>query len=106
MTIELTILISVLSFSFAVYTGVSNMKRNQRAETKSETTSMTTVIVKLENISASIGELKTSTKSFQEEIKDLRERQIRTEEKLDNMGARINSFEQELKSIKHTYIAQ
>ena len=71
MTIELTILISVLSFSFAVYTGVSNMKRNQRAETKSETTSMTTVIVKLENISASIGELKTSTKSFQEEIKDL-----------------------------------
>lgn len=82
------------------------MKRNQRAETKSETTSMTTVIVKLENISASIGELKTSTKSFQEEIKDLRERQIRTEEKLDNMGARINSFEQELKSIKHTYIAQ
>lgn len=100
MTIELTILISVLSFSFAIYQGVSNMKRNQKQDAKSEATNMTTVIVKLENISTNITELKSSTKNFQEEIKDLRERQIRNEEKLENMNHRLDDFQKDLERTK------
>lgn len=65
---------------------------------------MTTVVVKLENISTNITELKISTRSFQEEIKDLRERQIRNEEKLENMHNRLNGFQKELERVKHTCV--
>lgn len=103
MSIEVTILLSAVSVSFAVFAGVSNMKRNQKQDAKSEATSMTTVIVKLENISANITELKSSTKNFQEEIKELRERQIRNEEKLDNMNHRLDDFQKELERAKAAY---
>ena len=57
MSIELTILISVLSFSFAVYSGISNMKRNAKKDTAEDAAQLTTVIVKLENINNGISEM-------------------------------------------------
>ena len=47
MTLELSIVISVLSVSFALYSGISNLKRNDKKDTAEETAQLTTVIVKL-----------------------------------------------------------
>ena len=37
MTLELSIVISVLSVSFALYSGISNLKRNDNEDTAEET---------------------------------------------------------------------
>lgn len=101
MTIELTMLISVLSFLLAVYIGVANMKRNQRHDTKTESANLTTVIVKLESISTNIAELKTETKGVKDEIKDLRDRLIRTETSNTQLDKRLSSVESEVKRLRH-----
>lgn len=94
MTIELTILISVISISFAIYSGVSNLKRNQKIDTRTDATEMTTVIVKLENIGNGISEIKTEMSNVKEDIKEIRERVIRVEESSKQAHKRIDSIEE------------
>lgn len=96
MSIELTILISVLSFSFAVYSGISNMKRNAKKDTAEDAAQLTTVIVKLENINNGISEIKTEMKNVKGELQELRERVVVVEQstksahhRLDEIGANI-----------------
>ena len=57
MTIEVALVISAISLAFGIYSGMSNMKRNQRADNQKEASQMTTVIVKLENIGNGIVEI-------------------------------------------------
>lgn len=94
MTIELTILISVISISFAIYSGVSNLKRNQKIDTKTDATEMTTVIVKLENIGNGISEIKTEMSNVKEDVKEIRERVIRVEESSKQAHKRIDTIEE------------
>jgi len=71
MTVELAIVISGLSLAFAVYFGVSNQKRNTRADASKEASDFTTVIVKLEVIASSVNEIKTDMKSTNSDVKEL-----------------------------------
>ncbi len=80
MTIEVALLISGVSLAFGIYSGISNMKRNQKADTKQDTAELTTVIVKLENIGTGITEIKSEMSNVKNDIKDDRERLIRLEE--------------------------
>ena len=50
MTIEVALLLSAVSVSFGILMGLSNMKRNQKCDTKQDVSEMTTVIVGLESI--------------------------------------------------------
>ena len=49
MTIEVALIISAISLAFWIYSGVANLKRNSKNDTKTDTAQLTTVIVKLEN---------------------------------------------------------
>ena len=80
MTVEVALLISGVSLAFGIYSGMSNMKRNQKADTKQDTAELTTVIVKLENIGNGITEIKSEMTNVKNDIKDDRERLIRLEE--------------------------
>lgn len=72
MTLELSIVISVLSVSFALYSGISNLKRNDKKDTAEETAQLTTVIVKLENIGDGVSEIKSDMKNVKGEVQELR----------------------------------
>jgi len=92
-TIEVAILISCVSLAFALYQGITGNKRTQRAENMKDAGAMTTVIVKLENIGASLIEIHSEMKGLQLETRNLLERLIKAEEslkaawrKLDNMA--------------------
>lgn len=50
MTVEIALVISAISLGFAIYSGVQNLKRNNKQDAKSDSAQLTTVIVKLENI--------------------------------------------------------
>lgn len=92
MTIEGALVISALSLAFGIYQGVTNMKRNRTADDKNDATQLTTVIVKLENISAGISDIKSDMRNVKDEVKDMRDRLIKVEESTKSAHHRIDEL--------------
>lgn len=95
-----SICLSVISTSFAVFVGVINMKRNKTTDDKKDATEMTAVIVKLENISNDIRDIKNELKSVRSEIGDLRERVTVAEQIGKSLHKRVDSFEERLQTLE------
>lgn len=93
MTIEVALIISVLSVGFGIYQGISNIKRNEKSDTKADASQLTTVIVKLENIGTGITEIKSEMTNVKNDIKENRERIIKVEESAKQAHKRLDSFE-------------
>lgn len=93
MTIELALLLSGISVAFAIYQGIANIKRNQKADDKSEATQLTTVIVKLENIGNGVTEIKSEMGNLKNDIKEDHDRIIKTEESIKSFHKRLDSCE-------------
>ncbi len=93
MTIEVAILISGVSLAFGIYSGMSNIKRNQKAETKQDTAELTTVIVKLENIGTGITEIKSEMLNLKNDVKETRERLIQVEASAKQANKRLDALE-------------
>lgn len=93
MTIEVAILISGISLAFAIYQGITNMKRNAKTDIKNDASQLTTVIVKLENIGNGITEIKSEMTNVKNDIKESRERIIKVEESAKQAHKRLDSFE-------------
>ena len=93
MSVELSILIPVVSVVFAIYAGISNLKRNQSQDDKNTASQMTTVIVKLENIGNGIAEIKSEISNAKEDIKENRERIVKVEESEKQAHKRLDMFE-------------
>lgn len=92
MSIEVALIISILSAFFAIFFGVLNMRRNQKQDDRREQSDMTTVIVKLENISSDIAEIKNDIKSLKEDVRNNRDNIIRLDESLKSAWKRINEL--------------
>lgn len=93
MTIELALVISAISLGFAIYQGVSNLKRNERQENKTEAAQTTAVIVKLESISEGVNEIKADIRGVKNEMNDFRERLTKAEESTKSSHRRIDTIE-------------
>lgn len=93
MTIEVALLISVISVSFGIYSGVMSQKRNDKQDSKKDATDMTTVIVKLENIGNGITEIKTEMNNVKNEQRESRDRIVKVEESIKSAWKRIDIIE-------------
>lgn len=93
MTIEVAILISGVSLAFGLYSGMLNIKRSQKAETKQDTAELTTVIVKLENIGTGITEIKSEMSNLKNDVKETRERLIQVEASAKQANKRLDALE-------------
>lgn len=82
MTIEVALLISVISVAFGIWSGVTNIKRNEKNDTKADATELTTVIVKLENIGNDISEIKNDMKNVKDDMKDINIRLVKMEQQV------------------------
>ncbi len=94
MTVEVALLFSGISLAFAIYSGITNLKRNKSTDDKNDATEMTTVIVKLENIGTGITEIKAEMNNVKNDIKESRERIIKVEESAKQAHKRLDLFEQ------------
>ena len=92
MTIEIAMLISLVSVSAAVFFGLAGFKRNQKADTRQEANVMTTVIIKLENIERGIIEIRAEQSSIKDEAKEFRDRLIIAEQSLKAAWKRIDAY--------------
>lgn len=82
MTIEVSLVIAAISLAFGIYQGISNMKRNNKSDTANDTAQLTTVIVKLENISKDTGEIKTDIRGVKADLRNLSDRLIKCEQQI------------------------
>lgn len=88
MNIELTILISICTLVF----GFLAAKRNFTGDIKQDTTEMTTVIVKLENIQSGVSEIKNDLKNVKEDIKEIDRRLTINEQIAKSAQKRIDEI--------------
>lgn len=93
MTIELSLLLAGVSLAFAVYQGISNLKRNKTEDDKKEASDLTTVVIKLETISNNVMEVKNDMKNIREDVKEDRERIVKVEESVKQAHRRIDGIE-------------
>lgn len=90
MTIEISLLINIISVSCAVIFGTMAARSRSAVASKEETAEMTTVIVKLENIGTGITEIKTEMTNLKADIKENRERIIKVEESAKQAHKRLD----------------
>lgn len=95
MTIEVALIISIISVFFAIFFGALNMRRNQKADDRREQSDMTTVIVKLESIRVDTNEIKNDIKSLKSDVRHNSEDIIRMDESLKSAWKRINELANE-----------
>ena len=101
MTIEIALLISIVSVVFGVYSGLKNLSRNSRKDTMDETSHMTTVTVKLENIADGIHEIKSDMRNVKEEVREFRDRLIIAEQSTKSAHKRLDDLMHEMKHENH-----
>lgn len=96
MTIDVAILLSVISVSFAIFSGIINLKRNQTNDAKNETSQLTAITVKLEYISAGISDIKHELSNVKEDIQQLRDKHTSHAESLKNLIVRVHEIEKRI----------
>lgn len=92
MNIEITILISIISVSFAVFFGISTRNRNNRNDIGKQVAEQTAICTKLEFISENIKDVKTELNELKLELSKQNERLIRLEESDKAQWIQINKF--------------
>ena len=92
MRIETSIIIAALSLAAAIYFGVAGIRRNKSKDDKHDAAELTTVIVKLENISTGISDIKANMRNVETEVKELRDRVTRAEDSAKSAHRRIDEL--------------
>jgi hypothetical protein len=100
MTIEIAVILSVLSVGFSIYFGITSNKRNKAKDDKQDASQMTTVLIKLETIGNGITKIETKMDRFEIDRKEDREKLIRVEESLKSAWIRIQELIKIIETMK------
>lgn len=92
-TIDISVLISVVSVVIAAVVAVTTIRRNNTTDDRQEASNLTTLIVKLENISEGVNEIKSDMRNMKSDIQDLRDRLIRVEQSDKSAHHRLDNLE-------------
>lgn len=92
MTIEVALLISVISVSFAIYTGLSSKKRNDMSDIRKDASETATINVKLDTINRGVDDIKIEQKTISKDIKDLSDRVLVVEQSTKSAHHRIDGI--------------
>lgn len=85
-------LISFFSLAVGVLSGVYGLRRSLRDETRKSASEMTMVIVKLEDISAGVAEIKADLCNVKGELRELTERLIIAEQAVAQVEKRMDAM--------------
>lgn len=90
MQIEMTVLLTLACGLIAALVGILATRRTNKIDTKNEASQMTTVIVKLENISTGITEIKSELSNVKLDVKEDHERIVKVEESAKQSHKRLD----------------
>ncbi len=94
MTIEVALLVSVISVCFSVYFGLKNNKRSDTAEIETRIADNTRVNIKLDEIAKNISEIKEEIRLQKKEVQCLAERMARVEASAKQAHRRLDRLEE------------
>ena len=92
MNSELLLVLTVLSLIFGIYSGLSSAKRGVRNDDRQEATDMARVMVKLEDISVGISEIRSELNNVKVDLKEQTERLIVAEQSIKREHMRIDEI--------------
>lgn len=97
MNIELTILISIISVSAAIFFGIKSYRRaerqvfeQQKEEAAADAANNTAILVKLETINVGVTEIKGEIQSMKSDVKELSERLVVVEQSTKSAHNRLD----------------
>ena len=93
MTIEVALLLSFISVSFAVYSGLKNLKKADASEIERRASEQAKVNVKLDNIATDCREIKSDMSSVKKDVQELSERLVVVEQSVKSAHHRIDTVE-------------
>ncbi len=93
--VSITVIISACSLLIAAVMAVVNIRSTTKKADTEETTKTTTLIVKLENISDGVNEIKTDMKNFRSDLQNVRERLTIVEQSTKSAHKRLDQWESE-----------
>ena len=102
MTVEVALVISVVSVVFGVYQTISNLKRNEKVDAKNDASQLTTVIVKLESIGTGIARIENEVTNIKNDVKEDHERLVKVEESAKSAHKRLDTCEKYCKRLVDT----
>ena len=96
MTIEIALLISIVSVAFSIFFGIKNSKRTDTKDIEERVKENTRINVKLDNITQATQEIKSEISSMREDIKSHNDRLIKLEESVKSAHHRIDGVVERL----------
>ena len=93
MQIDLSYLIAVISLILSAVVGLTGLKRARWQDDKSDASSLTTLLVKIENINNGINEIKSDMRNMRVDLQDVRERLVIVEQSVKSAHHRIDTIE-------------
>ena len=97
MTIEIALLLSIVSVAFSIFFGLKNNKRTDVKDIEERVKENTRINIKLDNIGQTVQDIKTDMSSMRNDLSIHNDRIIKVEEsckqahlRLDEMAGRIN----------------
>ena len=96
MTVEVALLVSIVSVVFSVFFGIKNSKRRDSKDIEERVRDNTRINVKLDNITQTTQEIKSEIYSMREDIKSHNDRLIKVEESVKSAHHRINTLEERM----------
>lgn len=96
MTIEVMTLITGISVTLGIISTVINLRRNNRADTKTTIIETANVNNKLDNVLIGISELKVKLNTMEADQKDSRERIIILEQNVKTLFKTVNQIQEHI----------
>lgn len=96
MTVEVALLISIVSVAFSVYFGLKNSKRTDAKDIEERVKENTRINAKLDNITQTTQDIKVEISSMREDIKSHNDRIIKVEESCKQAHHRLNTLEERI----------
>lgn len=92
MTIEVTILVSVVSVAFAIYFGLKSNRRNDVKDIEERAANNAKVNMKLDIISSNVTDIKNETSATRVEVRNLTERVVAVEQSAKSAHHRLDDL--------------
>lgn len=93
MTIEVTILVSVVSVCFAVYFGLKSSRRNDIKDIQEKAERDTRINIKLDDISGDVKDVKYDISSVKKKVDEIDRRLLIVEQSVKSAHHRIDRIE-------------
>lgn len=101
MTIEIALLISVVSVAFSIFFGLKNSKRTDTKDIEERVKENTRINIKLDNIGQTTQDIKAEVSSMRDDIKSHNERLIKLEESCKSAHHRLDGLESRFNGGNH-----